>query len=63
MSSRRAYKPGERVPRSGQWEIVGPRGGRTGREVTATRGEPFPPTPKRRQRFIIVDPTRHKSRR
>lgn len=52
-------KPGERAPRSGQYEIVGPRGGRTGDERTVTRREPLPPTPKPGQRYEIVDPTRH----
>lgn len=39
-------KPGTTAPRSGQYEQVGPRGGRTGEERTVTRGEPLPPTPK-----------------
>ena len=29
-----SYKPGEKADRSGQYEIVGPRGGRTGIERT-----------------------------
>ena len=32
-------KPGTTAPRSGQYEQVGPRGGRTGEERTVTRGE------------------------
>lgn len=32
------YRPGERAPRSGQYPVVGPRGGDVGREVTVTRG-------------------------
>lgn len=63
MSKRKRYKPGQTVPRSGQAEIIGPRGKRTGQERTVTRGEPFPPTPKKRQRYEIVDPTKHKSRK
>lgn len=39
-------KPGTTAPRSGQYEQVGSRGGRTGEERTVTRGEPLPPTPK-----------------
>lgn len=54
-------KPGQKATRSGQYEIVGPRGGRTGEERTVTRGEPLPPTPKSGQRYTIVDPTKHKS--
>jgi len=57
------YKPGEKVPVSGQYEIVGPRGSRTGEERTVVQGEPFPPTPRSGQRYIIVDPTKHKRSR
>jgi hypothetical protein len=53
------YKPGEKAPRSGQYEIVGPRGGRTGDERTVVRREPLPPTPEKGQKYIIVDPTKH----
>lgn len=55
------YKPGEKVPRSGQTEIVGPRGGKTSEgERTVVKGEPFPPTPKPGQKHKIVDPTKRK---
>ena len=37
-------KPGEKAPRSGQYEELGPRGGRTGHEVTISKGERVPPT-------------------
>ncbi|MBI4539887.1 MAG: YjzC family protein [Gemmatimonadetes bacterium] len=56
---KRTYSPGERAPRSGQYEIRGPRGGQTGKERTVTKGEPFPPTPEPGQKFVLVDPTRH----
>jgi hypothetical protein len=52
-------KPGQTAPRSGQYEIVGPRGGGTGKERTVTRGEPMPPTLQRGQGFRLVDPTQH----
>ena len=52
-------KSGQEAPRSGQYEIVGPRGGRTGEERTVTRGEPMPPTPDKGMGFILVDPTKH----
>ena len=52
-------KPGEKAPRSGQYEIVGPRGGGTGKERTVVRGEPLPPTPQKGQGYKIVDPTKH----
>jgi hypothetical protein len=51
-------KPGETAPRSGQYEIVGPRGGRTGIERTVVRGEPLPPTQEPGQGFVLVDPTK-----
>lgn len=54
-------KPGSTAPVSGQYEIVGPRGGRTGRERTSTQGEPLPPTPKPGQTYNLVDPTRNGS--
>ena len=57
--AKKTYKPGQRVPRSGQYEIIGTRGGRTGKERTVVKDEPFPPTPKGGQRYYIVDPTKH----
>jgi hypothetical protein len=57
----KCYRPGETAPLSGQYEIVGPKGGRTGEERTVVRGEPLPPTPKPGQSFIIIDPTKNKS--
>lgn len=53
------YRPGEEAERSGQYEIVGPRGGRTGVERTVVKGEPFPPTPEAGQQYILVDPTKN----
>lgn len=55
----KTYKPGEKAPRSGQYEIIGPRGGRTEKERTIVKGEPMPPTPKKDQGYKIVDPTKH----
>ena len=54
------HKPGEKAKTSGQYERVGPRGGKTGREVTVTKNEPFPPTPEPGQGYVIVDKTKHK---
>jgi hypothetical protein len=56
-----ALKPGNRAPASGQYEEVGPRGGRTGHEVTTVRGEPLPPTTKPDSSYVIVDRTRNDS--
>lgn len=52
--------PGSRVPLSGQYQQVGPRGGR-GAEVTSVRGERLPPTPKPGMTYNLVDPTNNKS--
>jgi len=52
-------KPGERVPRSGQYEELGPRGGHTGHEVQLDRGTIAPPTHGPGGRFLLVDPVRN----
>ena len=52
-------KPGTPAPISGQYEIVGPRGGRTGVERTSTQGHPLPPTREPGQGYVPVDPTRN----
>ncbi len=49
---------GDRTPRSGQYEIIGSRGGRTGTERTSTRGNLLPPTPKSGQTYKLVDATK-----
>ena len=54
-------KPGEKAPVSVQYEILGPRGARTGEERTVTRGEPLPPTPEPKQSYRIADRTKNKS--
>ena len=53
------HKPGEIAKTSGQYPIVGPRGGETGEERTVVKGEPFPPTPKSGQTFGKPDKTKH----
>jgi hypothetical protein len=53
------FKPGEKAPRSGQYAIIGPRSGETGKERTVVRGEPLPPTPKSGQSYKLVDPTKN----
>ena len=57
MAGKKTLKPGETAPRSGQYKNTG-----TGREVTVTKGEPLPPTPKPRQNYVLVDPTKHKKK-
>jgi hypothetical protein len=59
--SNKLKRPGQIAKRSGQYEIIGPRGRRTGQERTITKGRRIPPTPKPKQRFSLVDPTKNKS--
>lgn len=58
-----ALKPGNKAPASGQYGVVGPRGGKTNHEVTVVKGEPLPPTRKPSQTYIMNDPTNNKSGR
>ena len=51
-------KPGTPAPDSGQYKVVGPRGGDKGREVTSTKDNPLPPAPKG-DGYILVDKTKH----
>jgi hypothetical protein len=53
-------KPGMSAPKSGQYEVIGPRGGH-GIEVTVPKGHNLPPTPKPNSSYKLVDPTNNKS--
>ena len=57
----RGLPPGSVTPVSGQYEKQGPQGGRTGEEVTSTKGNPLPPAGKG-QTFGLVDRTKHRRR-
>ena len=46
--------PGQKAPRAGTYEVVGARGGKTGRTATAKRGSSLPPTPKKGQKYVFV---------
>ena len=39
----KTFKPGQIVPKSGQYEKIGPRGGKTGKEITGVKSKTFPP--------------------
>jgi len=54
-----SLKPGEITKRSGQYEIIGPRGGKTGEEITSVKGKPLPPTLKAGFSYKLTDPTKH----
>lgn len=60
MASSKVQKSGQTAKVSGQYQIVGPRGSKTGTEVTVVAGKPLPPTPKSGQGFVLVDKTKHK---
>lgn len=57
MSKRKTQKSGEIADVSGQYEIVGPRGGRTGIEWAAVKDKPLPPALEPGQGFVLVDRT------
>ena len=52
------HKPGEISKISGQYPIIGPRGGKTEQERTVVKGKPFPPTPKPKQYYGKPDKTK-----
>ena len=58
--AKKNLKPGQPAPNSGQYEQVGPRGGK-GKEITAVKGKPLPPTPKPGGTYKLVDPIDNKS--
>jgi len=50
---------GHKAPVSGQYGRVTSTGRLTQKEVTVSKGEPLPPTPKKGQGFVLVDKTKH----
>ncbi|NVM54527.1 MAG: YjzC family protein [Candidatus Helarchaeota archaeon] len=62
MVKRSGFKSGQKAPISGQYKIIGPRG-KKGPERTVVKGEPFPPTPKPKSTYTLVDPTKHKRKK
>ena len=53
---KKTYSPGEKAPKSGQYKNTG-----SGFEVTVVKDEPLPPTPKPKQKYVLVDKTKHKN--
>lgn len=53
------FKPGQSAPHSGQYGLVGPRGGMQRSEITGVKGHTLPPTPKPGQGYVLVDPTKN----
>jgi hypothetical protein len=56
MATQRVHRPGEKAPVSGEYEIIGPRGGDTGKERTSIQGDRLPPTPKPGQGYVVHRP-------
>lgn len=56
----KGLSPGQIAPQSGQYQQIGPRGGR-GKEVNVVRGEPLPPTPNKSMTYILIDPVKGKN--
>lgn len=54
-------KPGQKAPASGQYPVIGPRGGNTGKEVTVPKGRPLPPTDRPGKTYGKPDLTKNKS--
>lgn len=57
---KKTFKPGEITQKSGQYEIIGPRGGATGKEITSVKGKPLPPPEKSGITYKLVDITKHR---
>lgn len=53
------HTPGEKVPASGLYKVVGPRGGKTDEERTCVEDERFPPTPEKGQKYVLTRATKH----
>jgi len=60
MGRPKGLKPGQPAPASGQYQRIGPKGGK-GPEVTSVKGEPLPPTSKPGSTYTLVDPSKNKS--
>jgi hypothetical protein len=56
MAKTTNLKPGQPAPNSGQYQIIGPRGGQ-GPERTVPQGTILPPTPKPGSTYTLVDRT------
>ncbi len=55
-----SFKPGMKVPTSGQYTVYNPRGENTGCEITSVKGEVFPPSKESGSFYKLTDITKHK---
>jgi hypothetical protein len=60
-SMSKKYNPGENAPVSALYELIGPRGGHTGKERTVAKGEVLPPPPKAGMTYEIAERAHNKS--
>lgn len=58
MAKSKGLRPGDSTPESGQYQRIGPRGGK-GPEITSIKGKPLPPAPAG-STYKLVDATKHK---
>ncbi|HSK69079.1 MAG TPA: YjzC family protein [Candidatus Limnocylindria bacterium] len=58
---REKLKPGDKAPASGQYLVIGRLGFSTGKEVTAVKGQPLPPTEDEGQTYVLKDATDNES--
>lgn len=58
--SKRGLTPGTATPKSGIYEKLGPRGGKTGEQVSSTRNHPLPPTDRSGETWKLVKEAHHK---
>lgn len=57
--TKQTYSPGQIAEDSGLYEIIGPRGGDTGKQRTVVQGEPLPPPPEAGQRYRLAEKAKH----
>jgi hypothetical protein len=55
--------PGSRTPRSGIYDMVGPRAGATGEQKVSTYDKPLPPTDKPGQGYRLARPAHHQPKK
>jgi hypothetical protein len=60
MRKTSGLKSGSITPFSGQYLLIGPRGGK-GPEITSVKGRPLPATPKPGSTYTLVDRTKNDS--
>ena len=53
-------KPGQTAQRSGLYDVIGLRGGDTGKQITAVKGKTLPPQKKDGMSYQLTDAAKHK---